>query len=73
MQQQSDNEDMADGAMSPKPFGFQKRGLSPINEEARMADSSSPVPQGQGSGEEEQRLKAKMEEKKKRGAETSAF
>ena len=64
MQQQSDNEDMADGTMSPKPFGFQKRGLSPVHEEARMADSSSPVPHNRGTAEEEQRLKKKMEEKK---------
>ena len=48
MQQQSDNEDMGDGAMSPKPFGFQRRGLSPVQEETRMGDSSSPVPQGFG-------------------------
>jgi hypothetical protein len=74
MQQQSDNEDMADGSTSP--FGFAKfssnsygdkgRGsLSRVDEEVPMTGSSSPTPETRESAVHEQRIKDNMEEKKR--------
>ena len=79
MQQHSDNEDMADGSISPfgrpsfplhPPADGASRNLSPVPVEAPMTDSTSPMPHesdsfGANSRGEEFELKAKMEEKKR--------